>query len=49
MAHRLCFVLMQRALRFVRVAQLPDDLEMLLDEERLGVSAARAAASFAVV
>ena len=33
--------------RFVRTAQLPDDLEMLLDEQRLGVSVARAAASFA--
>jgi hypothetical protein len=31
---------MQLMLRFVRVAQLPDDLEMLLDEQRLGVSAA---------
>ena len=30
------------AIRFVRVAQLPDDLEMLLDEQRLGVSAAYA-------
>jgi hypothetical protein len=30
---------MQLALRFVRVAQLPDELEMLLDEQRLGVSA----------
>ena len=37
-------VLMQHALRFVRAAQLPDDLEMLLDEQRLGVSVARAAA-----
>jgi hypothetical protein len=42
-------VLMQHALRFVRAAQLPDDLEMLLDEQRLGVSVARAAASFAAV
>ena len=33
----LFFVLMLLALRFVRVAQLPDDLEMLLDEQRLGV------------
>lgn len=31
------YVLMQHALRFVRAAQLPDDLEMLLDEQRLGV------------
>ena len=38
------YVLMQHALRFVRAAQLPDDLEMLLDEQRLGVSVARAAA-----
>jgi hypothetical protein len=36
----LLFVLMQLTLRFVRVAQLPDELEMLLDEQRLGVSAA---------
>ena len=36
----LFFVLMLLALRFVRVAQLPDDLEMLLDEQRLGVSVA---------
>ena len=41
------YVLMQHALRFVRAAQLPDDLEMLLDEQHLGVSVARAAASFA--
>ncbi len=34
------FVLMQHSLRFMRVAQLPDDLEMLLDEQRLGVRAA---------
>jgi hypothetical protein len=34
------FVLMLLALRFVRVAQLPDDLEMLLDEQRLGVRVA---------
>ena len=33
---------MQLTLRFVRVAQLPDELEMLLDEQRLGVSAAYA-------
>ena len=33
----LFFVLRLLALRFVRVAQLPDDLEMLLDEQRLGV------------
>jgi hypothetical protein len=40
--HRAFFflLLMQLALRFVRVAQLPDDLEMLLDEQRLGVRAA---------
>ena len=38
----LFFALMLLALRFVRVAQLPDDLEMLLDEQRLGVSAAYA-------
>jgi len=31
---------MQHALRFMRAAQLPDDLEMLLDEQRLGVSVA---------
>jgi hypothetical protein len=30
------------AIRFMRAAQLPDDLEMLLDEQRLGVSAAYA-------
>ena len=36
------YVLMQHALRFVRAAQLPDDLEMLLGEQRLGVSAAYA-------
>jgi hypothetical protein len=36
----LFFVLMLLALRFVRVAQLPDDLEMLLDEQRLGVRSA---------
>ncbi len=42
MSHRilLFFVLMLLALRFVRVAQLPDDLEMLLDEQRLGVRVA---------
>ncbi len=34
------FELMQHALRFMLAAQLPDDLEMLLDEQRLGVSAA---------
>ena len=34
------FLLTQLTLRFVRVAQLPDELEMLLDEQRLGVSAA---------
>ena len=33
---------MQLTPRFVRVAQLPDELEMLLDEQRLGVSAAYA-------
>jgi hypothetical protein len=33
---------MPRALRFVRVAQLPDELEMLLQEQGLGVSAAPA-------
>jgi hypothetical protein len=38
----LCCVLMQLTPRFVRVAQLPDELEMLLDEQRLGVSAAYA-------
>ena len=38
----LFFVLMQLTLRFVRVAQLPDELEMLLDEQRLGVRAAYA-------
>ena len=32
--------------RFVRVAQLPDDLEMLLDEQRLGVRAAFALIAF---
>jgi len=32
--------LMLFAIRFMRAAQLPDDLEMLLDEQRLGVSAA---------
>ena len=32
--------LMQFVIRFMRAAQLPDDLEMLLDEQRLGVSAA---------
>ena len=44
MPHRifLVFVLMQLTLRFARVAQLPDELEMLLDEQRLGVSAAYA-------
>jgi hypothetical protein len=30
---------MHFAVRFMRAAQLPDDLEMLLDEQRLGVSA----------
>ena len=34
--------LMHFAVRFMRAAQLPDDLEMLLDEQRLGVSAAYA-------
>ena len=38
--HKIFVVLMQLALRFVRVAQLPDDLELLLDEQRLGVRAA---------
>ncbi len=33
---------MQFVIRFMRAAQLPDDLEMLLDEQRLGVSAAYA-------
>ena len=33
---------MHVAVRFMRAAQLPDDLEMLLDEQRLGVSAAYA-------
>jgi hypothetical protein len=33
---------MQFAIRFMRAAQLADDLEMLLDEQRLGVSAAYA-------
>ena len=32
--------LMQFVIRFMRAAQLPDDLEMLLDEQRLGVRAA---------
>ena len=40
--HIFVFVLMQLTPRFVRVAQLPDELEMLLDEQRLGVSAAYA-------
>ncbi len=31
--------LMHFIIRFMRAAQLPDDLEMLLDEQRLGVSA----------
>ena len=31
--------LMHFSIRFMRAAQLPDDLEMLLDEQRLGVSA----------
>ena len=31
--------LMQFVIRFMRAAHLPDDLEMLLDEQRLGVSA----------
>jgi hypothetical protein len=34
------YVLTQLALRFLRVSQMPDELEMLLDEQRLGVSAA---------
>jgi hypothetical protein len=34
--------LMHLSIRFMRAAQLPDDLEMLLDEQRLGVSAAYA-------
>ena len=33
---------MHVSIRFMRAAQLPDDLEMLLDEQRLGVSAAYA-------
>ena len=43
------FLLTQLTLRFVRVAQLPDDLEMLLDEQRLGVSAAYADTASAFV
>ena len=34
--------LMHFSIRFMRAAQLPDDIEMLLDEQRLGVSAAYA-------
>ena len=34
--------LMHFFIRFMRAAQLPDDLEVLLDEQRLGVSAAYA-------
>jgi hypothetical protein len=40
---------MQLTPRFVRVAQLPDELEMLLEEQRLGVSAAYADAGSAFV
>lgn len=41
--------LMQFVIRFMRAAQLPDDLEMLLDEQRLGVSAAYADTASAFV
>ena len=40
------FVMTRHLLRFVRVAQLPDELEMLLDEQRLGVSVAHAVMAF---
>ena len=43
---RLVLALMPRALRFVRVAQLPDELEMVLQEQGLGVSAADADTAF---
>jgi hypothetical protein len=41
--------LMQFSIRFMRAAQLPDDLEMLLDEQRLGVSATYADTALAFV
>ncbi len=41
--------LMRFSIRFMRAAQLPDDLEMLLDEQRLGVSAAYADVASAFV
>jgi hypothetical protein len=34
------FALMCSVCRFVRIAQLPDEIEMLLNEQSLGVSAA---------
>jgi hypothetical protein len=40
---------MHFSIRFMRTAQLPDDLEMLLDEQRLGVSVAFADTALRVV